>query len=56
MTSNQHHEWVSLAADKLLLPSDVLWQAMCSEWANKCLQNSDAQNIADSVKSHLAQS
>lgn len=28
-----HHEWVNAAATELRCGGDVLWQAMCSEWA-----------------------
>jgi predicted ATPase len=55
MTSNDHHEWVASAANKLLLATDVLWQAMCSEWANCCLLDSDGKMIGDAVKSALAE-
>ena len=34
MTVNDHHEWVRLAANALQCGGDVLWQAMCAEWAN----------------------
>lgn len=33
MTVNDHHEWVKLAANVLQCGGDVLWQAMCAEWA-----------------------
>lgn len=32
MTADDHHDWVRLAADELLVAGDVLWQAMCSLW------------------------
>ena len=33
MTFDNHHDWVRLAADDLLLGGLQLWQAMCSIWA-----------------------
>jgi hypothetical protein len=33
MTLVDHHDWVRAAANQLMCGSDVLWQAMCSEWA-----------------------
>jgi len=33
MTLGDHHEWVKVAATQLLCGGDILWQAMCAEWA-----------------------
>ena len=33
MTLPDHHDWVQAAAVSLMIGSDALWQAMCSEWA-----------------------
>lgn len=35
MAVSDHHQWVNDAASKLVLRSDVLWTAMCAEWAKK---------------------
>lgn len=32
MTLNDHHDWVTFAANRLMCGGDTLWQAMCSEW------------------------
>ncbi len=37
MTTNDHHNWVNDAANKMILRGDILWQAMCAEWANLLL-------------------
>lgn len=33
MTLNDHHDWVTFAANQLMCSGDTLWQAMCAEWA-----------------------
>jgi predicted ATPase len=33
MTLTNHHDWVKVAANKLMCGGEVLWQAMCAEWA-----------------------
>jgi hypothetical protein len=33
MLRGDHHEWVDAAATALILRGDILWQAMCAEWA-----------------------
>lgn len=53
MTLSDHHEWVKYAANQLMCGSDVLWQAMCSEWAEIILPR-DVQFIVDSVGDALA--
>jgi predicted ATPase len=49
MTLSSHHEWVKSAADRLALGGDVLWQAICAEWAEACLNPDEAQGIVDSI-------
>jgi hypothetical protein len=41
---------VKYAADRLVVGGNVLWQTMCSEWANQCLNEREAKEITDSVK------
>lgn len=53
MTLADHHEWVASAANQLMCGGDVLWQAMCSEWA-EITPAADVQYIADSVGDALA--
>ena len=33
MVTRDYHAWVDEAANKLILRGDILWQAMCAEWA-----------------------
>ena len=54
MTAADHHEWTSLAANKVHLSSDTLWQAMCAEWAANCLTKEDAAKIVNPIKEALA--
>lgn len=49
MTLSNHHEWVKAAADRLALGGDVLWQALCAEWAEICLSKDEAQRINDAI-------
>lgn len=53
MTLADHHEWVRSAANQLMCGGDVLWQAMCCEWAEVTLIR-DVQYIADNVGDALA--
>jgi predicted ATPase len=53
MTYGDHHEWVRLAANRLLLTSDVLWQAMCSDWAQKCLSSDDAELVIGPIEKEI---
>jgi hypothetical protein len=53
MTSTDHHEWVSSAANKVVLASDTLWQAMCAEWASNCLAQQDAERIVMPIREAL---
>jgi hypothetical protein len=33
MLLGDHHDWVRTSANSLMCGGDVLWQAMCAEWA-----------------------
>lgn len=48
MTLANHHEWVMSAAKQLMCGSDVLWQAMCCEWA-EAIPKTNVQYIIDNV-------
>ncbi len=48
-----HHTWVELAASKLVLSGDTLWQAMCSEWARQCLASDEAAKIYQPIEDAL---
>jgi len=48
MTFSNHHEWVKAAANQLRCGGDILWQAMCSEWA-RVTPREDIQPILDTI-------
>jgi hypothetical protein len=52
---NDHHEWVKYAADRLAVPGNVLWQAMCAEWCVKCLPPHEADKIGDAIYAAIVQ-
>ncbi|MEJ0094583.1 MAG: AAA family ATPase [Methylocella sp.] len=49
MTLSDHHEWVKAAANQLRCGGDVLWQAMCSEWA-KVKPVNEVQYLLEGVR------
>ena len=53
MTLNDHHEWIGEAANNLVLPGDILWQAMCAEWTTKCLSSYEAKSIVRPISDAL---
>lgn len=53
MTYGDHHEWVRLAANRLLLSTGVLWQAMCGEWARTCLDREGADSVVLPIEDAL---
>ena len=53
MTLNDHHEWIGEAANNLVLPGDILWQAMCAEWTVKCLSSREAKSIVQPISDAL---
>jgi predicted ATPase len=51
MTLDDHHGWVYDAANRLTLGASVLWQALCSLWADNCLdKQTEGQSIADTIE------
>jgi len=54
MTYDDHHEWVKLAANKLLVSGDILWHQMCAAWAQHCLSTNEASAIALFVQDALS--
>jgi predicted ATPase len=50
-----HHDWIKFAANKLVVGTDSLWQAMCSEWAAKSLDAADASKITQPIEDALNQ-
>lgn len=53
MLATNHHEWVDLAATKLVLAGETLWQAMCAEWAKTCLESEDASKLIIQIEDAL---
>jgi predicted ATPase len=53
MANTDHHDWVTQAANQLILSSDTLWQAMCAEWAEKCLYVADAVRTIQPIEDIL---
>jgi hypothetical protein len=53
MSLADHHEWVSHAANRLVLGGSVLWQAMCSVWSNTCADPKQRQEVAALVRLKL---
>jgi len=53
MLLQDHHDWIKAAANVLVLSSDILWQAMCAEWATGCLAPQDAKSITQPIEDAL---
>jgi len=53
MALADHHGWVRHAASELVLPGDVLWQAMCAEWASTCLISDEASATMQPIEDTL---
>ncbi len=53
MTATDHHDWIRLAATPLVVSGDILWQAMCAEWASHCLDKELAQPILEAIEDRL---
>lgn len=49
MLTTDHHLWLAEAANALFLTKEILWQAMCSEWATKVLEVEHASAVVDSI-------
>jgi len=53
MLLQNHHDWINNSATTLVLGGDILWQALCAEWANKCLAQQDAKKVVQAVEDAL---
>ena len=53
MTLANHHDWIEAAANQLKCGGDVLWQAMCCEWAERA-QRHEMQYVIDGIGDALA--
>jgi hypothetical protein len=54
MTFDDHHEWIRLAASKLLVSGDLLWQQMCAEWAATSITDDVALKITQPIQDALS--
>ena len=54
MALANHHEWIGHAANQLVLGSQNLWQALCAEWATRCLPMDQALAVVQPVQEALA--
>ena len=50
MSLPDHHEWITYAANKLVISTDALWHTMCSEWATQCVTKDDVQGIVQPIE------
>ncbi len=53
MSLPEHHEWITYAANKLVISTDALWHTMCSEWATQCITRDDVQGIVQPIEDAL---
>jgi predicted ATPase len=53
MTLGDHHDWVRVAANRLMCGGDTLWQAMCAEWAKK-LTPDEARSLFQPIEDSLS--
>lgn len=53
MNLKDHHDWVDYAAKQLSLAPSVLWHAMCSEWAERCVTEDEVKAIERYLEDRL---
>jgi hypothetical protein len=53
MSLPDHHEWITYVSNKLVVSGDVLWHAMCSEWATQCISTEDVKGIVQPIEDAL---
>jgi predicted ATPase len=51
MTKSDHHEWVSSAADRLIVGGNELWRALCSSWVSHCADTEQLKQLAEIIQS-----
>lgn len=53
MNAGDHHQWPREVGDALVVGSDIVWQALCSVWADRCATPEEkaaiVQPIADAL-------
>jgi predicted ATPase len=50
MTLNDHHDWVRVVADKIIVGGNTLWRAMAISWAAHCLKEADGMLIINQIQ------
>jgi len=53
MNYNDHHEWLRLAGDKLLVSTKILWHVMCVAWVKKFYPREKAEPIIGPIEAAL---
>jgi hypothetical protein len=56
LAMNNHHDWIAEAAKPLMVEGNILWHAMCAEWVEKCVRQSDVDKITAYIEDRLADS
>lgn len=56
MSIGDHHDWIKDASDRLILGTDILWQALCASWATRAANESARNAIATPVRAALEES
>jgi len=54
VSTADHHKWLTSAASRLVLSTEALWQAMCSEWVANCLPDEVGKAIVKPIEEALA--
>ena len=53
MNLGDHHDWIAYSAKELSLAPNVLWHAMCGEWAERCLGEPEVKAIERYLEDRL---
>lgn len=56
MTLGNHHDWLTQAANRLVVGSSVLWPAMCAIWVSRCMAEPARRDLVDTVRLALSPS
>ncbi|WP_210248296.1 AAA family ATPase, partial [Methylobacterium dankookense] len=53
MSLSDHHDWPKDAADRLIVGTEILWQALCAAWANHVANTSAKDQVAIPIRDAL---
>ena len=53
MTTRNHHEWISAAADRIVVGGSELWRALCSSWVDTCADRAVLDQMTEIIQSTL---